>query len=617
MDRSLAIFPDEIIAKILSASAASDMVVSLWLCGNQALNTRLSRRGCTSFVASVSMLTMWPRVLSQLKSLQTVFITALAAQEPIEWMSKHAMDLPSCLEELHLDFPFAGLIFSPDIHWELSYVYRPCLLPSEEGNMLPNLNTLFPNLRHLVLEAKSYFTRVPLSLADIQHLPRGLQTFNSGAHTMELPELFQALPSSLTSLAIDSEVPANQALPLLPKSVTYIREPSYVVSTDPFDPSMALRTLLLQAEGLNLNDLQKLPNGLTRLHLICDIIPSPFSPSGKPWTSFLPASLTSLRYAGQLSTEDIGNLSADLLTLEIDSVLGLREHLATVNSTEDRTSFWPKRLQSLSIQARYHAQQLALSPSTIPRTLTHLTLYDGDIAAVDDDGPLPDSLTHLQLGPYTTPPSNKFSLPNGLRSLTVVQPASRKLSFPQNLTQLVLYSTDGTKPLDKDLIVSLPPKLEHLTLSSVWVSDLCLLPRSLESLSLQSLSGEINESRLAGLPPCLKSLKMNDLSSNKMVCQAFAHLPPSLKELDLRLWRAPLEFLVHLTTTVSVLSLKSVTHISEETARLLPLRWLRFLLDRKASFDCNQLPILHALWPESLPITPLHQAQLVAADIPY
>lgn len=602
MPLTIADIPDEVLANILSSSAVSDMVVSLWLCGNQALNARLKRGGCSCFVATIYELKKWPRVLEQLKSLRKVVVIAKSCQEPIEWMSDHVMNLSSGLEELHLDFPHAGLVFAKTLIWDVSYNPQP-------QPQLIDIGKLFPSLVHLSLDPQSQAHRSPYT----HLLPRSLQTLHLGSFFLNTLAAYEALPSSLTSLNVHSNFATELTFPVLPKSLTHANE-VFLSAVTPMCRDMALKCVQVDVPSLKLNGLLALPHSLTRLYLSSEMH-YPYNEDGKAWTSFLPASLTSLLFARRMRVSDIAELPPSITKLETPSIAGLRDQLQLQESLHD---FWPKKLVSLSIYSPVDYFE-PIFHSILPRTLTHLRLPPTDFTTANCGNTLPPDLTELEFDSFaSTPKSIKLS-PKLLKfSVQRAWPSDSSGWLPRNLTSLELSKSPLEQPPSSINLALFPLNLTHLSLACIWASDLGKLPRTLLSFDLIRLYGTIDISCFKHLPSSLNRLNIDELGTSMTIYyEAFGNIPSSLKELDLRKLRLSLELLVYLPTTVAVLKLKSIMQISTPFAKRLPVRWLSYLLNRFTTFDYDKLPIIHECWPTSLPRTPIHQAQLDFAKLSY
>ena len=147
MSLNLHNFPNDILENIFHQNAASDRVVAMWLCGDRTFNARLSRGACTSFVAHVTEVLKWPRMLSELKSLRRLVIRAYLLREPIQWMHGEFAKLSSTLEEIRIDFPHATVLVLDSPNYSSTSPYFVNAKHSLPAPVLIDIGKHFPKWR--------------------------------------------------------------------------------------------------------------------------------------------------------------------------------------------------------------------------------------------------------------------------------------------------------------------------------------------------------------------------------------------------------------------------------------------------------------------------------------
>ena len=464
MDASIAHLPDELLANILSRRhSASDCVVSLWLCGDRTLNTRLSRGGCTSFVASIYELIKWPRMLSQLKALRQVVITAEVVHEPIEWMHGVVSNLPSHLEVLHLDFPGSlGLITT-----EMSVPTEEPWYDQPYSNLM-QLSTTFPNLQNLHVLCSPYMRYKYFTKSELH-----------------------SLPTSLTSLFLDSYNYVSLDCSLYPNLTYY--EGSAPSSVD-ISTMRALRTVTVHQLDSSAN-LPDLPPCTTHLKLDLD------DRSIKLATLNWPSNLTSLECNQPLSAADIRSLPQTVENLTFRKVTGIKRVANTEEETLNANSIWPRNLRSLTLKELETINWSIIC--SLPPTLTTLRGIQITFKRSIDGLEFSPRLKHLSFSCESTPSKGgSLVLPPNLESLTVSWDLFLVRNFPTSLTHLEIHSL-----IDPDHISLLPPGILKLSIGGIRGSGgECYehLPRGLQQLEIEALRLIPNSFKL--LPRSLKML---------------------------------------------------------------------------------------------------------------
>lgn len=554
MASSMARLPDEILAYILSHGAVSDMVVSLYLCGDRSLNARLCRGGCTSFVATIDELLQWPQMLSQLKSLREVSLSAREIHQYVHLLRKELLKLPSELEILHLDFPEATETLFATLPSSSSNPQEPSLramdLVSNRFTQLKSL-TLGPRRR---LEDTTQM--VPQMLAS---LPRSLLSLGLG-DTLPHPFNLDMLPPNLTQLHFPSSDHAPVATSL-PRTLT---ECSSTFSHTDLTHLSSLATLsYLDGTSFSETAAVALPRGLTRLSL----------QSLQHFDSNLwPSTLTSMR-VGRVDTAILQQLPQSLVSLTIGSLVDYNQQIKAL-TVEAAIALWPKRLMSLIFENTLSLpfDKIATLPPSLTTIKKVLIGFKRTLKTPITFSPL---LKHLEFSCDSTTTHKVF------------------VQLPQLETLAVSWKDYAA------MISEHPESLRSLHLdSTVRYGYLTSLPRNLTSLYLLRLECKHGDA-FQHLPPTLKILKVRYLPS--IAPKDLAMLPHTLEALFFPTYSADLYSFLYLSTNITSLEFKSIhPWLSPELAAQLPLRWLRFLLTTHLIRSNNELLLRH--WPASKPI---------------
>lgn len=580
MALSLVVFPDEVLASILSCPAASDMVVSLWLCGDSALNTRLSRRGCTSFSADVEEVRRLPGLLAKLPSLKRVAFRANYVHQEVEPFLQQLRKLPSTLEELEMELPIA---------WEL-------FVSIESGASRWNVCDLFPRLRVLKAAVKHKFNNRPLELD---------------------PNFMRGLPDSLIDLHFNVPVVDFAALP---RNLEHLHIANYgyiVPSKDLADLPPKLKSCFginLDTRGGNWSYLP--PTILSsefRLVLLTKTISSTLPPlidtlkisSAEQGVAF-PSNLTYLSVPWiALSLSDTAWLPRTLVTLKAlsvdwDPAASLHKLLAQDDKSE-LYAVWPPMLSTLRITSclKSLSKEPKIDYLALPRTLTRLSgieILNGSTNLSD----LPPLLTRLKFTWAKLGAFGNLMLPSGLRQVKSTAPCYYIDPWlPSGLTALYLPKT--THSLVN--AAHLPPTIETLVLRSVDAALLSALPSALTSLSSSSIEGDVDETAFAGLPSQLRTLELTFNHAPSFDFGAFKHVPRKLRVLQLKHFRVPLSIFAHLPTTVLRVEALEVVEFSAEISAQLPVHWLSYLLSQRVPYSSQHIGMIYRCWPAEMKLT--------------
>lgn len=495
---SLAHIHDDILAAILDSLFLD--VVRLWLIGNRALNQRIARC-CRTFRFSPwwehRKLKRWPRMVSNLTSLQTLSISALQFQEDLSNIAGQVCMLSSTLLHLNLHFKGAAeLLFEPTE----SSLQSP-LSPTSylESSTIPTLEPLhtswsikerFPLLKSLTLRHKGSF-RFSSTVSPFFHaLPAGLETLNWSGIVEDEEEL-SLLPQGLTSLVLSKQSPLELFDPLvLPPRLTHLSG-VYVSSLQALKQlprsllgGSWLKHTLGDFKDLDSNFLAALPPSL---NMLCGPLIFPTLDPEHPWPSLLPKLLTKLemRYP-PLDASILALLPRTIIrlinvSLDYDVLFeksekeGLYElhdlwppHLTSIilsaacsEIEPHMSSLFPPTLLELQGLVVRLGSSLLRHASKLPPLLTRLHARGGTLGEIED--PLPVYLTDLELkGSWFSSESFKM-LPRGLKRLVIPS-----WSF-------------GNANVD-DALQSLPKRLEVLHIRALTAKHLHLLPSRLHTL---------------------------------------------------------------------------------------------------------------------------------------
>ena len=551
MDASISHLPDEILANILSRRhSASDCVVSLWLCGDRTLNTRLSRGGCTSFVTSIYELIKWPRMLSQLKALRQVVIEAKAVREPIKWMSGELLKLPSHLEVLELNFTGSA---------ELFYAFWNSLTTREVINFPQhNIGELFPQLQSLMVLSPE--TDRFMSLERTSSLPDTLTSLHLGV-MLPLNTEFKRLPPNLTRLHLNS--PYYRSLDVLPST---LKESSTCLGFQELGLFPSLTSLIYSYNVDDPHFMPALPRGIT--HLTTNFS-HPFEFGS--W----PSNLTSLDCA-LLYVSELAQLPETLLCLNVGRLPDYTLQLKAM-SRESTLALWPKNLTSLIFKAAMEVtgDELDTFPPTLTKLLKVRIVFKRSVSSVVSLSP---AIKHLDFSTvYSSSRGSLLKLPPQLETLTA--------KWKQH--------------------ESIPPTLQSLHLEATASLEYLCLPRNLTSLYIDRLSECTDPFRY--LSRSLTSLSINH--SPTLPPANFANLPKSLKKLSLLYYYAPFDVFMHLPTTIASAQF-SIHSFDPSITPQIPLRWLLYLLESEMIGSKDVFLDILAHCPSDRPLTPKAERRL-------
>lgn len=511
--------PPDILHLVLEGSA---LAVTLWLCGDKALNSRLSS-GLTSLRLSHTPLKEFslPEMVSTLRRLKRLELHAYndILKNKSGW-TQALLKLPRSLEVLTIDSTDSDQVF---LNFETALRVADYYQPMAEPRYLP-IASFLPNLQTLNLKRAS----------------RGMEkTF------------FKCLPPSLTALTIDTGWFYLPFMSHLPRSLQYL-DANTIMGTDSLGtafadlaempPCMTLNRIEIYQVDESLS-LRKLPPGILNLQLLY-IEECPPSLIAQ-----LPRSLTKL---------DIQTVS-ELDWTPYIKMSGLVSPIESGDSQNGGSlSFWPPGLESLAIQL----ETLEVGAlAALPRMLKSLTLgiskdsrfraqelpYDLEtlelktLVMMPVEGHFPPHVTRIHCSNPLDPQTFCAALPPSLLDLTVINnshmfvdnPSSTYI-FPNSLTTLCLTAWQI------EWFHEIPASVTSLALTTLLTARYAFqqrldlfsaLPRGLKSLSIVRVEWN-NETHLLAPFPANSSLTHLNISMFLVLpLESIKRLPRAMKSL--------------------------------------------------------------------------------------
>lgn len=624
---SLANFPSEVLALILGGSHYS---LRLWKCGNLLLNSKLS--------SALQHLDMRHSTLLEARRPQLLFkfvrLRILSISTPKELFSSHiewsAMRkaLPETLETIHLDCSDSMNFlyhFSPSSsplqpHYILSDPY------GRGESRYVDLGVRFPRLTDLAVFHRFDASFRSILPADIAGLPPGLTRLKTNEISVfhARPTIMRHLPPCLTELAStlsfsfdttneDSLLRHQQdILEHCPPSLTSFGR-IHLFSQARLLPPTLVKEVEVQFARATFADL---PLGLAALEVTMKMI----SRSGADlfqWPTLLPPRLCDLRidiaknFPQIALGANIAHLPRTLTRLicthgaKIDWNDLLENHVKNGALEPGVKDFWPPQLSVLATEAEPLVPGLL---SLLPKTLTDWTLMlperaeeaSSELKVLEAFPPLLASLK-IEAGRRGCPFLFDKALPNTLTKLIfsgfTLFPATIA-SLPASLKSLA-FRTPLLHLLPTAIIWTLPPQLVNLHLGAWHNPWNHFLPRTLEVLAIDQLTGltPASKGEFEHLPPTLTQLTIASSNSDwprttALLDDVFSPLP-NLIHLTISFGEFSSGVLRKLPRRLESLQLP-LTGISPEDAPFIPplLTIARF----GASVDWK-MPELAAHWP--------------------
>lgn len=557
---SLAGLPDVVLSRILGFDNLSFLTISLWKTGDKVLMSKMAR-SCErvnlkdKFGWSTSR---WPKMLSELRQLRDLTIDRsegylMPSAELSFELRKLSPTLKSfkceCfgLFEAFLNFDSYKL---PD--GTIQQVEIRDMNPAMQG--LLDIGQMWPQLE--TFEIESTLTNSFLQPALLTKLPASLTSLSFP--TTMYQEMVDTLPPLLTSLRAHRFTNVTRWPQQLVHLHRAILNPKEIVSQLLALPR-GLEDLIVATQHTNFTPelAAALPPSLTHLSLGSTVY---FEESAQAyWVDALPKRLTKLSFNGisvVLSATLIAALPRTLT--DIESLLADYVSLAQRATLLDEDgyqvkdlSFWPPRLQSLSLAGTFSNAHLALAH--LPKRLSYLelegpatvnelfpaqleTLEIRNRVLVTFEVPFPSTLTDLVVqGDAVYVPTEKW--PSSLTSFANPVNTFPTLDFQiialKNLPPTLTYLHMRTSA---EMWKILPPSLVSFTTSvdgpKPTFHEVAVLPRNMElfNMSFQRGQGHMSGHILSMLPPGLTSLAVHDCSWDSDVLPM---LPRKLRHLSL------------------------------------------------------------------------------------
>lgn len=507
---TLTTFPPELLDLLFRQKDASGSVISLWLCGNTILNTKLANGGVTELRLKDRRWwpsSRWPKMLSALRHLRVLHISLphgllMSAGD----LAVQLRALPPTIERLKIESKNSTSCLERDS--SMSEVFK-----NERGvSRLWPIGEYLPRLQELTLLNKgsppsfrdSDFAALPDTLIsfvcknnssslddmsiDPAALPRGLAKLELFGLGFFNARLLARLPPNLTWF--DSEPLANEDIPYLPRNL--IKRPGEQMdmaldesSIASLPPSSRVVTGFPQSFRANwVKEWSALPRGLTELNLLINRMPEDWMLTNSMLAVF-PRTLTKLHLKLPIDWEDL-------------------------ESTRDDTN-WPKNLTVLSIAgstfdptgANSKWDSWTMASHALPPWLQHLTLKEFDLPLFDETAwpLLPPALRELKIhtpidipevalefraNPSALPPATLTIIDFGVNLVSELSVAF----LPRTLTKLVIALFDD--PISPTFASEIPPlEMKHLRFLSLsyaryhWLTKLS--NTALETLILENM----------------------------------------------------------------------------------------------------------------------------------
>lgn len=475
--------PDDVLDEILSHSSLE--VINLWLCGDRNFCTKITR-SCHTIATdpslSSSRLIKWPPLLSQFKALTCLSIQLNSTKDTIQTIVEHISKLSPSLVELSLRFHQASRVF----------LTRP-------AHLLENADWMtltFPNLKKAMFCNKTYNIS---------------PTISPGGYAPD----FQSLPRSLTSLRLDRTWMSRPSALSLPPGLIDLFGPVFGVQADiSCLPATIQNSDCLDSFRTPVHPSWDdcFPKGLLWIDTEWNPRAGAAFPDGRPWTAFLPKTLT------RVSVNDFSPMKhLDILYLpqsvaQLSLALENRDSAQTEAFEKESKIPWPSSLHTLEITG-YTSETLKLD--WLPPGVTSFTfpVYLFGFDATFLPNLVASGLRTLKITNPTACASTwhlSEPLPFALTQLDleVAFPLHNLGFLPRGLRKLFLYDTHVKDEKDVGQLSAMPQLLEELALLSIPCSALPRLPPGLRTLYTSNLS-MIHPETLDNIGPRLDTIVLH------------------------------------------------------------------------------------------------------------
>lgn len=611
---SLSNISDECLSLILQHDPTS--VISLMLCGSSSLKTRIVRT-CRTFSTPEGLLLAykWPRLLAELPHLESVRFEARFMREPLELVANEVKRLPRSLKRLTISLPKSShiLLSKFSTHPHSSEIVAHHVPISSPVSSLWNIAHYFPSLEALDLHHDGKGADFRLRGLDLSVFPATLHTLNLANVHLPLSD-FSHLPRELKSLSISSIAPSVSNLMSLPPRLTFLSG-VHQMSCDGVKALPKTLTSGINSSELTLTapfTLEGFPPGL----LTFGLGPGLRALYAQNSISLFPKTLTDVSIGNATTCAHIQQLPPTITRIGHFTAVTVLTQLRLYSEAR-RDAFWPPLLRILELipKTAFTFPIIQDHIPYLPQTLTSLqNLYlddsSGTSSVFECASQLPPNLVDLSL--YTTPrPLDASSIFGDHEDEGEVEEdddpgywENAVSPLPRGLTTLKMIESGDQVLQTEAELGTIPSTLTELELQVIRVSSLGKLPRSLKSLKIASINGDITIDSLKALPKHLESLELTNNWYSKMDFRALQFFPPTLRSLII--YKTSPSALEYIPTSILRLSMEIDYEFSSTfDASKIPFRWLRWLA-------YNSLPrflmLLVSQWPAGEPLpSPLQQ----------
>ena len=577
------------VLSLLLSDKSSFLVVSLWKCGDVALNRKLAKtiRHVDLKDVRLDSTSRYPKMLASLPNLRSLSLNRgeyHLTGSYTELISRLLLLPTDKLEKLSLKCAeVSAMLLDPR---------ALALSTGPQTSFVYDLSTNFPALTSLSLKCGKlpsgkepiHLIRLPPQLiilktpkfvfssdseAIFSHLPRTLTSWKSQFTWRDkslthpaivqaaFSRIFEDAPPNLSHLSKWQSINMPQYTrfaDFLPKSLSTF-EPENDFDLNVFDGLQCAISEVLIPANRYLESLARKQDILNKVNFTSLFLDLPYSQHlGLPNTIVtLPRTLTQLT----ISTYNI----------VIDDFI----------ETTSKPDFWPPQLVTLSFSGPLPQAVV----KTLPKSLTSLTMSYDDQTDKDRIALIPHNLSHFNL---TAPePINQWDMaPKEESLLSKLHLVSHTLDekilskLPDSVTDLFLIYDPESHICDPLQPIPLPCRLYSLSMESFSYAWFPSLPRTLVLFHIGSLV-DFEEKELRHgvdlfdvLPSGLKSLalRVQGSNSNLLSAASFSTLP-SLKVLSVTVGTFEPEVLEHLPIRLVFLEIK-LSHLDEKMARFIP-----------------------------------------------
>ena len=592
---------DAILDNILSYPGASDQLISLYLCGNSMLNTRICR--CVSVfrmddAPECRKMFRIPRLLYSLSKLRELVIYSQKWKDPPTEVTESLKKLPPTIKKLHISNSLSVLFCNKFEAGKGRTREMLKAIRDADGNMFIDLKVYFPILEDLKVHFFGYIGHeIMLEPHDWRVFPPTLTSLDW--HALKVPKRadISLMPSQLKSIRINFTQIRPEIFCNLPTTIECI---GGLLPTDSsFIAMLPHHITSLEYTLFKFSKIAaSLPPLLTSLHLSNgDVQSLDFTTKVVNMMSALPRTLTFLHLeSASLLLNDIHHLPPLLTTIENFGLgHGVLEECAVLleqKSNEKSSSFtpssvWPPNLHTLRLSASVNSLRcLRGLPSTLTVFQANTTIPIDQLT----EAVLPPLLTNLSLSCADDSRGNQLTqeghsptlFASSLPRLTTLKITSSNFpphmieALPSSLIKVELSFVPKGIPLDF-VTPSLPPRLQSCYFMHCHPSIFYVLPPTLTSAKLLNVDGHLQLEHLKALPTSLTQLEIQLLFVAGQDWSHLSRLPKSVTSFTLHNY-VNAEVLLHLNPRLTHLRLwLNWTPISSDLIEKLHSRWLFWL----------------------------------------